>query len=163
MTRFILIALLLFCMAPLSIASAQTVEITADGSFEWDREAKTYTVVDKAKVVHLDYTLTANKITAHYTENSESKINIEKIIATGNVRLQAKGDVATSNRAEYFPKKEVATLNGNVHIISDKNELFGERATLNLKTQVATISAPSNKSKRIRGIFYVDDNAVLDD
>ena len=72
-------------------------------------------------------------------------------IAHGNVKIETKSEIITSNLANYENKTNLISLKGNVVIKRDKNILTGEKGYLNLKTRKSKIE--SSNSKRVKGVF----------
>ncbi len=122
-------------------------------------------VQDKAKRVVLsghvdisqaDLRMQAARTTVAYTDNGE--IQIDRIDATGGVRIdrgteQARGDVAV-----YDFGRKVITMTGNVALRRNGDTLNGGRLVIDLDSGLSSIDGKSSGSGRVSGTFQVRGN-----
>ena len=60
----------------------------------------------------------------------------------------------TGDRGIYQASTNIAELHDNVKITRGPNVLEGEKAQVNLETNVSKISGGSGETGRVRGVFY---------
>lgn len=113
----------LFVLLPLSAHaqsnSGEPVEITADGSLEWNRNEKLFIARDNAKAVQGDSSIAASKLTAHYNDGKGGGMDINRVEADSNVELKSKDSTAYGQRADYDLTKGVAIMTGdNLKMVS---------------------------------------------
>jgi lipopolysaccharide export system protein LptA len=120
----ILLALLIFVpfaaqAQGLQPSSNEPVEITADGSLEWNRNEKQFIARDNAKAKQGDTSIAAATLTAHYREGQGSGMDIHKVQAEKNVELQSKDSTAYGQKADYDLDKGYAIMTGdNLRMVS---------------------------------------------
>ena len=76
---------------------------------------------------------------------------IERVDAIGNVHVSVPNAIIRGDKGEYYPKTSQATLTGNVKITSNKNQLNGDTAKVNLKTGIYRLIG-----KRVKGLITPD-------
>lgn len=94
-------------------ALAAPVEITADGTLEWQQEQKKYVARGNAVAKQGDTTIKADELIADYTTNAAGKTDITKVVAKGSVSITSGESVITGDRAEYDLAKKYAEVTGN--------------------------------------------------
>lgn len=115
-----------------------------------------------------DQTLYADTLTARFKDAATSSSGtdarggeLSDIEGHGNVKLETKDDVILGDRGSYNLDSGIATLDGNVRITSDQNQLSGGFAvvdtnkgisTLYSNAQEAGVSGPS-KAPRVRALI----------
>lgn len=70
---------------------------------------------------------------------------MEKIDATGQVRIVSKGTIAKSQRAVYYFKEDNVVLTDQPRIIRDKVEMVGDTIVYNLTSDKFSVSEPKMK------------------
>jgi len=96
----------------LAPAGDQPLEITADQTLEWHRNAQQF-IARGAVIVKQGYVMiAADTITADYRETEGSSFDIYRLTAEGNVRITSQGNIATGDHAVYEVDKGVATMTG---------------------------------------------------
>ena len=112
-------------------------------------------------------------MSAVFKENKDSgKRELEKMEATGNVKITTEEEVLKGRKASYTSASNIARIIGNVSIARGENILLGEEAEVNLATNISRLfGAPqtsaadssgtalpddgsSSSSGRVRGVFY---------
>lgn len=135
----------------------QNMTVTATDHFLYDAKAGTVTAVGNALVTQQDKKLKTNRLVAYLEQNAEGKSEIKRIEAPGFVTITTATEVAVGNSGVYNVGRDIATLNGDVKITQEKNELLGEKAEVNMTTGVSKIFAGTEKDGmpgRVRGVFY---------
>ncbi len=141
------------------ISPDQTV--TAQDRFEYMTEQGLVNAIGGAKVVRpkLDGsgvdTLEADKITAQLAENAVSgKREVETIEAFGNVVITTPTEVITGKYGIYRSQSNKAELQGGVRILRGPNILEGERAEVDLNTNISKIFGSKASGGQVKGVFY---------
>ncbi len=139
--------------------------LTARDSLEY-WEAKQQAVArGNANAYHEDKHIRADVLTANFFEGAESKMEVQRIDAKGNVQIRTKTDVVTGDQGVYYVDRELATLTGQVMITREKNQMNGEYAEVNLATGISKLkgAAPgSEKPGRVTAIVLPKSKAKLD-
>lgn len=112
-----------------------TTEITCKGKLDMDYEKNIAVFHNDVTVEDPRMKMNADQMTVYF-ESKEK--NIEKVVATGNVRFKKEDKSAMSNQAVYTAKDGKIVLTGQPMVKSDRNVLAGEKIT-----------------------FYRDDNRML--
>jgi len=82
----------------------------------------------------------------------EKMEQIEKGLATGNVRITAGDRRATCDQLELFPREEKAILTGDPRVWQDNDLISGTKITIFLKEDRAIVEG--GPSKRVTAILY---------
>lgn len=149
--------LLLIFLTSLPIASAQEKKserkpttIAAD-RLEVDRKHRT--AVYSGNVVlndkENDLTILADRMQFFFDEKMEE---VQKAVATGNVRITQGNKRSLSERAEYFPTENLAVLTGNPKVWQDEDQVSGSRITLFFREDRAI--AEGGEKGRVEAIIY---------
>ena len=112
------------------------------------------------KVKQGDAELKADGIKVYYKEGvgqdvelKEGEEAIEKIIATGNVKIRFENRVAVTEEAVYIAKTKVLMLSGdNSKVTSGNDSISGARITVHLNSN--RIMIESSKAQRVEAVFY---------
>lgn len=91
----------------------------------------------------------SDKIEFSFDEKMEQ---IEKGLATGNVRITAGDRRATCDQLELFPREEKAVLTGDPRVWQDNDLISGTKITIFLKEDRAIVEG--GPSKRVTAILY---------
>jgi len=84
-------------------------------------------------------------------EESEKKV-IEKIIASGHVRITQRNRIATGNKAVYDKSAERITLIGNAQVWQGANRISGEKVIFFINEDRSIVE--SGKGKRVEAVVY---------
>ncbi|GAN78564.1 hypothetical protein Asru_1187_01 [Acidisphaera rubrifaciens HS-AP3] len=80
---------------------------------------------------------------------------LQKVEAFGNVVIRTQTDYVTGDRGVYVPETGIARVVGHVRITRGQNQLNGEEAEVNLKTNISRLlSAPHT---RVQGLVVPND------
>ena len=102
--------------------------------------------------------VSADKVGVSYSkvsldEQMSQNGSIEKIIASGNVKITAEQYTGYADNAEYIIKSETLILKGEAcRIVDNENSIEGSRIILNKKT--GNITVEGNSASRVETIFY---------
>jgi lipopolysaccharide export system protein LptA len=128
--------------------------VTASDRFEYNTQTGEFSALGNAIVTRPQETLRAHKITAVMVNDTNGNRRLDKMFANGNVIITTQTERLTGAYAIYNARTETAEVTGGVTIIRGPNILRGERATIDLKTQISRIFAGQNEENRVRGTFY---------
>ncbi len=89
-------------------------------------------------------------------DNIEGRDRIEKMIATGNVKLTNNGWVATGDQVEFFSQTRKVLLTGNTRVWQGSSIITGEKIELDLDADITVIEPDTDKEGRVKAFFYPD-------
>lgn len=145
------------------VAPDQTV--TAEEKFEYWVDDGRVNALGKARVVRpkptggVD-TLQADKISAVLKENEQGEQVLHSLEAIGNVIITTPTEVITGAYGIFRSESNKAELTGGVKIKRGPNILEGEKAIVNLTTNVSTLygqnQATGAGDGRVRAVLYPD-------
>ena len=144
--------------------------ITAKDRFEYYANEGRMVAIGAPVITNLDRTLTADKVTAwtapqtnagageakkpESTSSAKSLGNLQRALAEGNVVITTPKEKATSDKATYTAQTDLVELTGNVKLNQGINQLEGERAEMNMATNVSRIFGAPGKGGRVKGVFF---------
>lgn len=138
------------------------VNFSADRIEVQDR-ADRVVVSGNVQVTQADLTLNAARMTVAY--RNAGGIEIDRIDASGDVRIVRRGDTARGNVAIYDLNAKLITLLGNVELTQGANRLTGGRLVMDLESGRSTVdgrAAPGGaggvsggQGGRVTGTFTV--------
>lgn len=100
-------------------------------------------------------TLKADKISAVLKKNEQGQQVLDTLEATGNVVIITPGETVTGAYGIYRSASNKAEITGGVTIKRGPNTLEGERAIVDMNTNISTIYGAADKpTGRVRGVFY---------
>lgn len=136
--------------------------VTARDKFIYETKNGKLTAVGDAKAVRKtdkgDDIITADSLSAWFKQDTTGKRALDKLSANGNVVITTPTDVLHGDRGEYVASSRIATIIGHVRIERGKNTLQGDRAEINLNTNVSRMVGAPGAHGRVRGVFYPGDN-----
>jgi lipopolysaccharide export system protein LptA len=144
-----LLLVLALCLPIPQAFAQQKVEITAD-LFTVDEKTQEVVFTGNVVVVHPNVKVWANKVVAVYGEGGTS--DIESFVATDNVKLETKDQVATGERAVFTPADQMMRLTGNVSVVNASGTIGAGELVVNLATNVSTFTGNSSGG-RVTGVF----------
>ena len=86
-------------------------------------------------------------------------LELRRIEAFGNVRITTPLERARGNHGIYYADRELATLDGDVKITREENQLNGQYAEVNLKTGISRLlpgppgTAAGTSGGKVRGLL----------
>jgi lipopolysaccharide export system protein LptA len=144
--------------------------ITAKDRFEYYANEGRMVAIGAPVITNLDRTLTADKVTAwtapqtkdgageakkpEAASTAKSLGNLQRALAEGNVVITTPKEKATSDKATYTAQTDLVELTGNVKLNQGINQLEGERAEMNMATNVSRIFGAPGKGGRVKGVFF---------
>jgi lipopolysaccharide export system protein LptA len=91
---------------------AMPLEVTADYTLEWHRNDQQYIAKGNAIAKQGDMMIKADSIVADYKETQNSSFDIYRLTATGNVRIETRGNTGRGGKLVYDVDKGVAVMTG---------------------------------------------------
>jgi len=142
-----------------NLAKDQKIHITADKLIS-DNNADYAEFIGNVRATQEDTVITAAKLKIFFKKNPKKKKEttvgeeaINKIVASGNVKIKFDNRVAVARQAVYNTETEVLVLSGNnSRIVSGKDSISGEKITLYRTT--GRINVESGGEKRVEAVFY---------
>lgn len=133
--------------------------IKARDRFEYHVEAGKLIALGGATIIRPTDTLYADKITATLGENAQGERVVETVVAQGNVVITTQQERVTGAYGLYDARMNTVDLTGGVVITRGQNILQGDRAKVDLNTQVSQLFGGSSgdASGRVTGTFYPDE------
>ncbi len=128
--------------------------VTAKERFEYWMNDGRLTATGRARVTRLEDTLDADKVSATFTENAAGERVLHSLEAVGNVVITTATETVTGNYGIYRADTNVAELTGGVKITRGPNVLEGEKAQVDLNTNVSKMFGDPSGDGRVRGVFY---------
>ncbi len=106
-----------------------------------------------------DFQITSDALRIYYkpdkTEGPTSgdQNAIQKVVATGNVKIKAEDKRATTDRVEYTPETGMLIMTGpNSTLISERNSISGSRITLQRESRQVRVDG--SERERVTAVFY---------
>jgi len=99
-------------------------EVTAD-KLEYDLKNATATFKGNVVVKDPEITIQANSLVVLFDGDSQ----IERALASGDVRIKDARGVATCDKAAYGAKKGQVILSGNARLVRERDRVEGKRIT----------------------------------
>lgn len=126
---FFLSTLLLVCCwfssnsdaAEFTNSSAESVHITSD-RLEADQKKGTMIFTGNVKVQQADGTIMSDLLVVKYSDDNK----LDHIVASGDVRINTKGTVGTSNKATYYPDEKKILMEGDPKIWKEGDMIMGD-------------------------------------
>lgn len=98
---------------PVSTNSDAPIEITASETLEWHRNDNQYIAKGAVKATQNDTTLYSDRLTADYREGATSSMEIYRLTADANVRIQSADTMFYGEKAVYEVDQAYAVMTGN--------------------------------------------------
>jgi len=92
--------------------SGEPVEITADGSLEWNRTDKTFIARKNALAKQGPSSIKAETLTAHYRDGQGGGMDVHQVEAVTGVELKSNDSTAYGEKADYDLDKSYAIMTG---------------------------------------------------
>lgn len=134
------------------ISDGQTV--TARDKFQYWVNSGRLEAIGHAVAVRLGDKLEADKLIATFTEDKTGKRTLKTLEAIGHVVITTPTEILTGELAIYQAATNIAEIHNNVKIMRGPNILEGDRAQVNLETNVSKIFGGTGENGRVRGVFY---------
>ncbi len=155
--------------------------VTATERMEYYANERMAKAIGNATVTRPQDTLKANVITAYFKDDSaktpataaettssaaspmDGSGNLDRLEADGNVIITTPTEKLYGSKAIYRADTNTAELIGKVKVERDQNVLEGERAEVDLTTNVSKMFGSKKEGGRVRGVFFPgsDSNAKI--
>jgi lipopolysaccharide export system protein LptA len=106
-----------------------------------------------------DFVINCKKMVVFYKslpgtkEPGKEKTEVDKIVATGNVKIShAKGGAATSEKAVYYQRAEKVVLTENPVVKKGNDFVEGDRITMYLKENRSVVESSGNR--KVKAIIF---------
>lgn len=131
--------------------------VTAEEKFEYHVNAGKLNAIGNAVATRGDTVLRADTIAA-FLNTSDAARKLDRIDAVGRVKITTPTETLTGARGTYHAGTNKAIVAGGVQILRGPNTLNGERAEIDLTTNVSRMFGSSiedgQTGGRVRGVFY---------
>ena len=141
--------------------------VTAKDRMEYHSNERMAKAIGNAKVVRAKDTLNASTITAYFKDSAATPAiatqpagnpvgggSLDRLEAEGNVVITTPTEVLRGSKAVYRADSNTAEMTGKVKIERGENVMEGERAEVNLTTNVSKMFGSSKEGGRVRGVFF---------
>ncbi|HEY5598523.1 MAG TPA: LptA/OstA family protein [Kiloniellales bacterium] len=130
--------------------------ITARDSLEYWEKRQIAVARGDAMAVREDKRIRADVLTAHFEPAANQDLQLTKVDAFGNVRVNTATEFARGDRGVYYVAREFATLSGSVKITREDNQLNGEYAEVDMASGVSRLMAAppgGTGATRVQGLI----------
>ncbi len=148
--------------------------VTAKDRMEYHSNERLAKAIGNAKVVRAKDTLNANVITAYFKDESAAPAakpepakasnnpmgggSLDRLEADGNVVITTPTEILRGSKAVYRADTNIAEITGKVRIERGENVMEGNRAEVNLTTNVSKMFGTGKEGGRVRGVFFPGSN-----
>jgi lipopolysaccharide export system protein LptA len=124
---------------------ATTLDVSSE-RMTFDSKTRIFIFEEKVRILRCAMTILCDRL---QVINDAGDKNIERVIATGNVRFQQGTRFAVAERADYFESEQRLVLTGNPRVwdTQENDELTGEEIVLLLQEEKALV-------KQARVLFH---------
>lgn len=143
--------------------------VTATDRMEYHANERLAKAIGNATVVRAKDTLKANTLTAYFKDETTAAPaaapkpansplggggNIDRLEADGNVVIKTPTETIYGSKAVYRADTNTANITGKVRLERGENVLEGNRAEVNLTTNVSKMFGSDKEGGRVRGLFF---------
>jgi lipopolysaccharide export system protein LptA len=139
--------------------------VTAKDRMEYHANKKKALAIGNAKVVRPKDTLSADRLTAYFKDDARQQPqqstaasvqggNLDRLEAEGNVVIKTPTETVYGKKGIYKAASNTAEISGSVKIERGPNILEGERAEVDLNTNVSRLFGSKGEQGRVRGVFF---------
>ena len=159
--RFALAALMMSVLGSTAAAqigdSTLPLDVGADHMENWDSERRT-TLIGNVDIVQGDRRLMADHVELHHgLSETGGRGDIERIVATGNVRYYSPLQNARGDTGVYRIEDDTITLRGDVVIRQCDNVITTTFFSTNLTSGDSTFGQEGN-GQRVRAVLYTQES-----
>ena len=141
--------------------STLPLDVGADHMENWDSERRT-TLIGNVDIVQGDRRLMADHVELHHgLSETGGRGNIERIVATGNVRYYSPLQNARGDTGVYQIETDTITLRGDVVIRQCENVITTTFFSTNLTTGDSSFGEEGN-GQRVRAVLYTQESDDAD-
>jgi lipopolysaccharide export system protein LptA len=127
------------------------VRITAD-KLTYDDKHRTVSFTGNVEAVHEELNLWANELTAFFDKTGKPGEEIDRIVASGGVRMQRGSTEGTSDSVTYMVKENLLLMEGNPVIRDGKNKVTGKIIKFYVKENRSEVVGGGGK--RVEAILF---------
>ncbi|MCF6195309.1 MAG: lipopolysaccharide transport periplasmic protein LptA [Emcibacter sp.] len=131
---------------------SKSVDISAD-ELEANLRKDIVIFVGNVVVAQKDLTLNSDRVTVFYQDDKKDGSAINRIDASGSVRLTTKTETIRSTWGIYDFTDKIITLGGKVVLKRKDGEIKGKRLVYNLESGLITIESDPKGDGRVKGQF----------
>jgi len=141
--------------------------VTATDRMEYHSNERMAKAIGNAKVVRAKDTLKADSITAFFKDDAAKAAtpassgdgiagggNLDRLEADGHVVIITPSETLHGQKGIYRASSNTAELIGKVKIERGDNVLEGERAEVDLNTNISKLFGSQKEGGRVRGVFF---------
>jgi lipopolysaccharide export system protein LptA len=144
----------------------QQIQITADQLVSQSKESYAE-FIGNVEAVQGDFEMRADRLRIYYRrgvnptqKSSGSGEPIDRIVASGNVKIKSDNRSAETEQAEYRVNDGILILKGKKSIVTDGQNLI-QGTTITLNRNDGRITVEGNKENRVRAVFHSTGNMSL--
>jgi lipopolysaccharide export system protein LptA len=161
LARFAVAAVMAFVFGSTALAqigdSTLPLDVGADHMENWDSERRT-TLIGNVDIVQGDRRLMADHVELHHgLSETGGRGDIERIVATGNVRYYSPLQNARGDTGIYRIEDDTITLRGDVVIRQCENVITTTFFSTNLTSGDSSFGQEGN-GQRVRAVLYTQEN-----
>lgn len=136
--------------------------VIESNNLEVDDQKKLVIFTGSVKAEGSEFKMTCQKLDLYYfpqkqVDPDKPKINIKKIVATGQVRiLRAEGGSASAETAVYFQDEEKVVLTGNPKLKQEDDFVEGTKITLFLKERKSIVEG--SEGNQVKAVVRIPEN-----
>jgi lipopolysaccharide export system protein LptA len=134
-------------------------EITADQQLEYYDLKRMAVARGNAVARRENRTLMTDVLVAHFKRDTTGKSRIHRVEAFDNVHIVTDLDEVWGDRGVYNVDTGIATLTGAVRIVRGENTLAGCSAEVNLNTGLSKLKSCKGSGQRVRGLLKPSDQS----
>jgi len=131
-----------------------TQTITARDKMEYNTVSGQAKAVGNAEITQGSDRLSAQTITADFVKDTQGKQSLKRATAVGGVTVTTPDEVITGSTGVYNAHKNTVEIKGDVKIVRGPNTLEGDRAEVNLVTNISKMHGSAQTGKRVKGVFF---------
>lgn len=150
---FVLWAMVLSVEVPEVYGNEQLPIVITSNRMEGDFKSGIITFLDEVKVVRGEMVLYADRVELYPRERGKE---IDKVVATGHVRVLDGSRSASSDRVEYIDASEILILTGNAKVSDGQNTITGPLIRVFLREERTEVEG--DRGERPRFLFYPDES-----
>jgi lipopolysaccharide export system protein LptA len=150
---------------PAPVANPEKIHIKADQVIA-DIEGGEAEFVGNVRVTQGSSTVTADRMNVFYRdvdfkkEGTAVKQSIQKIIATGNVKINLEDMIAVTDEAVYVAKTKTLTLSGsNSKVISGENSISG--FTFIMSRADGNVIVEGSTQQRVQAVLFAGEKGLF--
>jgi len=157
-----IVALCLFTLAvPMMAAEKQApIQVEADHMLS-DQNNSSVFFSGKVEAKQDEILINSDEMTVYYKSGEQAKgddkgMDVQRILAKGNVEITETEWVATGDEAEYFTDLRKVIITGNTKVWQDNNLVTGDKFIMYLDEGKSIVERSKKEGERVKVFFYPD-------